>query len=180
MCPLQSDQSRMNTMCLCDCLHLRNLQIRNILRADISLRSAWRTDRHIAYRLDVMLYQIIIKLLLLEAYMKLKLTGCRFDLHERKNCLKLRNGHIGNTDITDLSFFYQRLTLAVCIHKLLHTEGFGIRISGIHITSRCMIVREWPVDEIHIHIIALKILNALITGFLYSSVHVVPYLCHDK
>ena len=64
----------MNTMCLCDRLHLRNLQIRNILRADISLRSAWRTDRHIAYRLDVMLYQIIIKLLLLEAYMKLKLT----------------------------------------------------------------------------------------------------------
>ena len=43
-----------------------------------------------------------------------------------------------------------------------------------------MIVREWPVDEIHIHIIALKILNALVAGFLYSSVHVVPYLCHDK
>ena len=180
MCPFQSDQSRMNTMCLCDRLHLRNLQIRNILRADISLRSAWRTDWHIAYRLDVMLYQIIIKLLLLEAYMKLKLTGCRFDLHKRKNCLKLRNGHIGNTDVTDLSFFYQRLTLAVCIHKLLHTEGFGIRISGFHITSRCMIVREWPMDEIHIHIIALKILNALVAGFLYSSVHVVPYLCHDK
>ena len=180
MCPLQSDQSRVNPMCFCDCLHFRYFQICNILRADISLRSARGTDRHVTYRLDVMCYQIIIKLLLLETYVKLKLTGCRFDLHKRKNCLKLRNGHIGNTNVTDLSFFYQRLTLAVCIHKLLHTEGFGIRISGIHITSRCMIVREWPVDEIHIHIIALKILNALVTGFLYSSVHVIPYLCHDK
>ena len=70
-----------------------------------------------------MCYQIIIKLLLLEAYMQLKLAGCRFDLHKWKNCLKFRNGHVGNTDVTDLSFFYQSLALTVCIHELLHTES---------------------------------------------------------
>ena len=170
----------MNTMCFCDCLHFRNFQIRNILRTDISLRSAWGTDRHVTYRLDVMCYQIIIKLLLLEAYMQLKLAGCRFDLHKWKNCLKFRNGHVGNTDVTDLSFFYQSLALTVCIHELLNTERLGIRISGIYITSRCMIVREWPVDIIHIHIVTLKVFDALVTGFLYSSVHVVPYFCHDE
>ena len=180
MSPFQSDQSRMNTVCFCNCLHLRYFQISNIFRTDISLRSARRTDRHIAYRLNVVSYQIIVKLLLLEAYMKLKLTGCRFDLHQRKNSLKLRNGHIGNTDITDLSFFYQCLALTVSVHKLLNTERLGIRISGVYITSRCMVVRKWPVDIVHIYIITLKIPDALVTCFLYSSVHVVPYLCHDE
>ena len=74
-----------------------------------------------------MLYQIIIKLLLLEAYMKLKLTGCRFDLHKRKNCLKLRNGHIRHTNVLGQAHVYQTLHLTPGLHETLYCKWLGIR-----------------------------------------------------
>ena len=180
MSPLQRNECRMHTMRLRDLLHLRSLHIRNILRTNISFRTSWGTKRHISNRLDIMRNQIIILLLLLEARMKFQFTRCRFDLHQRQNSLKFRNCHIGNTNITDLTFFYKFFTLAVCIHKFLNAERSGVWISGIYITEWCMIVREWPVDEVQIHIIAPKILNALCAGFFYFSVHVIPYFCHDE
>ena len=43
-----------------------------------------------------------------------------------------------------------------------------------------MVVREGPVDEIHIKIITFQIPDALRAGLLHFSVHVVPHFGHDE
>ena len=167
-------------MCFCNFLHFGYLQICYIFLTHISLRSLWRTKRHKSDRLDVVCHQVIKDFFLLEADMHLRFTCCRHNLHQWKYCLHFRNGHIGNSDMTDQSFFHQLFALPVCIHKLFHRKWFGIWISGIHITSRCMIIREWPVDKEQINVVALQILNTLSAGLLHFLMHIIPYFCHDK
>ena len=167
-------------MCLCNFLHLRCLQVCYIFRTLISLRSLWGTKRHESDRLNLMFRQIIKDFLLLEAHMHLGFTGRRHNFHKRQYCLHFRNGHIGNSNVADQSFSHQFFTLSVCIHKFFHREWSGIRISGIHITSRCMVVREWPVDKEQINVVALQILNTLSAGLLHFLMHIIPYFCHDK
>ena len=167
-------------MCLCNFLHLRSLQIRHIFRTHISLRSLRGTKRHKSDRLDLMFHQIIKDFLLLETHMHFRFTSCRLDLHQRQYCLHFRNCHVGNSDMTDQPFLYQLFALSVCIHKFFHRKWSGIRISGIHITSRCMVVREWPVNKEQINVVTLQVLNAFSAGFLYSLMHIIPYFCHNK
>ena len=71
----------MDGMELSHFLHFRCLHVSYVFRADISFRSSWGSKWHIAYRLDVMCYQVIVLFLLLEAWMKFQFTGCRFDFH---------------------------------------------------------------------------------------------------
>ena len=112
--------------------------------------------------------------------MHLGFTGRRHNFHKRQYCLHLRNGHIGNSNVADQPFSHQFFTLSVCIHKFFHRKWSGIRISGIHITSRCMVVREWPVNKEQINVVTLQVLNAFSAGFLYSLMHIIPYFCHNE
>ena len=177
--PFQAYRCRMNVMRLRNCQDFRHFHICQILRTDISFRTSRRAKGHISHRLNAVCHQIIKQFLLLEAGMHLDLTGCRFDFHQRKHCLQLGNGHIGDADVADQSFLHQRFALTVGIHEALCGKRFGIRITGIHITSRCVIVRERPVNIIHIHIVTLQICNALFACFGNSLMHIIPYLCHD-
>ena len=43
-----------------------------------------------------------------------------------------------------------------------------------------MVIREWPVNVIHIHIITLEICDTFLASFFNMFVHIVPYFCHDK
>ena len=112
--------------------------------------------------------------------MHFRFTSCRLDLHQRQYCLHFRNCHIGNSDMTDQPFLYQLFALLVCIHKLFHRKWLRIWISGIHIASRCVIVRKRPVNKEHINIITLQILNTLSTGFFHAFMHIIPYFCHNE
>ena len=43
-----------------------------------------------------------------------------------------------------------------------------------------MVIREWPVNIIHIHIITLEICDTFLASFFDMFVHIVPYFCHNK
>ena len=141
----------------CDFLHDGSLHIGDIACFHITLRSLRGTKRHEAYRLNAMTSQIIEYFFLLEARMLLKLAHSRFDAAKRQNSFQLRNSHTGHTDTFCQTHVYQTLQLSPCLHEALNGERFGIRVTGIYVTVRCMIVREWPVQEVHIYVIQLQV-----------------------
>ena len=111
--------------------------------------------------------------------MKLEFACRRHNFHKRQYSFQFRDGHIRDTNMPDQPLFYECLSLPLSTHKLFHSVWFGVRISGVYITSWCMIVRERPVDKEHVDIITLQVCNALSAGFLHSFVHIVPNFCHN-
>ena len=145
-------------MCRCNCFQLWQFNIRNIFWHFITFRTFRRTNWAESYHFNTMRSAIIKQLRLLEAWMKLHLDRSWFNSAKWKYCLQFRDCHIRHTDMFRQTHIYQALHLAPGFHKALYCKRFGIRISGIHITMWCMIVREWPVNIIHIQIVKLQIL----------------------
>ena len=169
-------------MCLSNCLQFWQLNICNILWHLVTLRTLRGTDWTESNYFNALFLAVLKQLWLLEAWMKLHLNCGWLNSAKRKNCLKLRNGHIRHTNVLGQAHVYQTLHLTPGLHETLYCKWLGIRVSGIHIAVRCMIVREWPVNIVHIQIIQLQVLQCLSAGNQYISItmHVIPYLGCDE
>ncbi len=96
--------------------------------------------------------------------------------------LKLRNRHIAHTDIAHESLIHQFLALPPGVHKLLQGKRPGIRVTGIPVAPRRMVIGKRPVDKIQVQAGKPQIRQTLPAGLQHLSfpMHVVPYLGGDK
>ena len=112
--------------------------------------------------------------------MQLGLAGRGLDAQLVQHRVQLRDGQVGNTDVPHQPLVHQRLDLAVGVHKFRHRERLAVGVAGIHVAEGGVVVREGPVDEQHVQIIALQVRDGLLAGLGHMPVHVVPYLRHDE
>ena len=156
--PFEADDSGVDVVGPGNLHQLRDLKIRNIVLRFIPVGTIGGTDGAEADRLDPPLRAVVIKLRLLETGVQLHFDQGGLHPAEGQHRFQLRDCHVGHPDIPRQAHIVDALQLAPGCHKFRNGEGLGVRVAGVAVTSRRMVVGEGPVEEIGVDIVQLQIL----------------------
>ena len=142
----------------------RHLRIHYVACKNVTVRSPRAADGAKAHRLYLVRLKICEKFRLLERRMQFQFDHCRSDLTQRQNRLQFGYGHIAHTQIPYQAHCVKPLEPPPCFHEFFQGKRRRVRVTGIAVTMRRMIIAERPMHEICIQIFQAQIVQRLRAG----------------